>query len=102
MPVRESRSRPNLFEDIEATQPGYGSVHLDRDAFVAILNELNTADDIALLRSKTIVLKGTIASDDGALSTDANSNGNVVSLRRDILTSELDQILEARTLERAK
>lgn len=102
MPVRESHSRPNLFEAIEATQPGYASVQLDREAFVALLNELNAADDIALLRSKTTVLKRTIASNDGALATDANSNGNVVSLRRDILTSELDQILEARTLERAR
>lgn len=102
MPVRESHPRPNLFEDKEATQSGYGSVHLDRDDFVALLNELHAADDIALLRAKTTVLKRTVASGDGVLSPDANSSGNVVSLRKDILTSELDQILEARTLERAK
>ncbi|RKX56400.1 MAG: DNA methyltransferase [Thermotoga sp.] len=31
-----------------------------------------------------------------------DSNGDTVSLRKDVLTSELNQILEARTLERAK
>jgi 16S rRNA G966 N2-methylase RsmD len=102
MPVRESHLRPSLFEDIEAAQASYGSVHLDRDAFVALLDDLHAADDIALLRAKTTELKRTIASNHGTLSTDTNSNGNVVSFRRDVLTSELDQILEARTLERAR
>jgi len=102
MPVRESHLRPNLFEDIEAAQSSYGSVHLDRDAFVALLDELHAADDIALLRAKTTELKRTLASNHCTLSTDANSNGNLASLRRDVLTSELDQILEARTIERAR
>lgn len=102
MPVRESHLGPNLFEDIEKAQSSDGSVHLDRDEFVALLNELHAADDTALLRAKTTELKRTIDSNDGSLSTDANSNGNVVTLRRDVLTSELDQILEARTLQRAR
>src|SRR5438270_11192087 len=102
MPVRESHTRLNLFDDNEATQSGYGSVHLDRDGFVALLNELHAADDIAILRTKTTELKRTIASSDSALSTDMRSNGNIASLRRDVLTSELDQILDARTPERAR
>lgn len=102
MPVRESHPEPNLFENNEATQSGYGSVQLDRDDFVALLNELHAADDLALLRAKTTGLKRTIALNDGSLSTDANSNGNIVTLRRDVLTSELDQVLDARTIERAR
>jgi DNA methylase len=102
MPGSESHLRTNLFEDIEAAQSSYGSVHLDRDAFVALLDALHAADDIALLRAKTVELKRTIASNHGTLFADASSNGNAVSLRKDVLTSELDQILEARTLERAR
>jgi hypothetical protein len=101
MPVRESHLRPNLFEDIEAAQSSYGSVHLDTDEFVALLSELKAEDDIAALRQLTTELKRTIASDDAQV-TGANPNGNVVSLRRDVLSSELDQILEARTIERAR
>jgi len=63
---------------------------------------LQAEDEIGLLRAKTTELKGTIASNDDALFSQANSNGNVVSLRKDVLNSELDQILEARTLERAR
>lgn len=101
MPVRESHLRSNLLEDIESGPSSYGSVQLDRDEFVTLLSTLQAEDDIALLRAKTTELKRTIASNDGALITVANSNGNVVSLRRDVLSSELDQILEARTIERA-
>ena len=102
MPVRESHLPANLFDDIEAAQSSYASVHLDRDEFIALLNDLHSGDDIALLRAKTTELKRAIASNEGSLSMDSNSNGNVVSLRRDVLTSELDQILEAQTLERAR
>ena len=102
MPVRESHIRSNLFEDIESAPSSYSSVQLDRDEFVTLLSTLQAEDDIALLRAKTTELKRTIASNDGALFTDANSNGNVVSLRKDVLNSELDQILEARTIERAR
>ena len=92
MTVRESRTRSNLLEEIESGPCAYSSVHLDRDEFVARLSELEAEDDIAALRQLTTELKRTIASDDAQV-TGANPNGNVVSLRRDVLTSELDQIL---------
>jgi hypothetical protein len=63
---------------------------------------LQAEDDIDLLRAKTLELKRTIASNDGTLFLQENSNGNLVSLRKDVLNSELDQILEARTIERAR
>lgn len=102
MPVRESHIRSNLFEDIESGPSSYSSVQLDRDEFVTLLSTLQAEDDIVLLRAMTTELKRTIASNDGALTTNATSNGNVVSLRPDVLTSELDQIIAARTIERAR
>lgn len=91
-----------LFKDIEATASSYGSIHLDRGEFVAALGELDSIDEIGRLRSKTAELKRLVTKATGIVAPEAGSNGNVVSLRRDVLSSELDQILEARTIERAK
>ncbi|MEK6407172.1 MAG: DNA methyltransferase [Acidobacteriota bacterium] len=102
MPVRESHTRSNPFEDIESAPSSHASIQLAREDFILLLGGIEDQDDIAALRSKTAELKQMIASHDGAVFADAGSNGNVVSLRTDVLASELDQILEARTIERAK
>lgn len=94
--------RPTLFEDIEAAPASYSSVQLDRDKFVQLLTEMDTQQDVVLLRKQALELKQFIASPEGCALTDAGSNGYAVSLRRDVLSSELDQIIEARTLERAR
>src|SRR5258705_174798 len=41
-----------LNEDIEATPSSYGSVHLNRDELIAVLAELNSLVEIAMLRKK--------------------------------------------------
>jgi DNA methylase len=94
--------KQTLFEDLESAPSSYGSVHLNSGEFAAALAELDSTDDIAALRSKTKDLKRMIASPESSLFVDGRSNGDSISLRRDVLNSELDQILEARTIERAK
>jgi hypothetical protein len=94
--------RSTIFEDIQEAPSSYSSVQLDRDKFIELLTELDTQDDVVSLRKKALKLKRIVASADGGALTDAGSNGNAVSLRRDVLSSELDQIIEARTLERAR
>ena len=94
--------KQTLSEDIESAPSSYGSIHLNKDEFVAALAELDTLDEIAELRKKTGDLKRLIVSLEPGLSVDRRSNGDFLSLRRDVLTSELDQILDARTIERAK
>ena len=42
------------------------------------------------------------SADSELLGRSRTSNGGFVAVRRDVLTSELDQILEARTIERAR
>jgi hypothetical protein len=91
-----------LVEDIEAAPASYGSINLKRDEFIAVLGELNSLDEIGSLRAKTGDLKGLIASPESGLLIATESNGDFVALRRDVLTSELDQILDARTIERAR
>jgi hypothetical protein len=94
--------KETLFEDIASAPSSYGSIHLNKDEFVAALDELNSLDGIAALRKKTGDLKRLIVSRDSALSVNEGSNGNFLALRKDVLTSELDQILEAQTIERAR
>jgi len=91
-----------LDEDIEAAPSSYGSIHLNRDEFVTALDELTSLDEITSLRKKTGELKRLISSSGSAQSINEESNGHNLVLRSDVLTSELDQILEARTIERAR
>lgn len=98
------RVEPRLLEDLEATPPTLGVAILNKDRFVDILKESEDITDLSLLKNKVIALKGVIAfprSDrEGILNID--SNGDTVSLRKDVLISELNQILEAQTIGRAK
>ncbi|HSB12418.1 MAG TPA: DNA methyltransferase [Blastocatellia bacterium] len=94
--------KQSLFDDIEAAPSSYGSINLIKDEFIATLTELDSFGEIDALRRKTAELKRLIASRDSCLQAEEESNGDFVSLRRDVLTSELDQILEARTIERAR
>jgi hypothetical protein len=94
--------RNAVSDEIEATPSSYGSVHVDGAELVVLLRELDALSDLLSLRTKTEALKRRIASREAAVVIGENSNGNVVSLRIDVLNSEFDQILEARTLERAR
>lgn len=75
---------------------------LDRDELVARLKELGGIDDIGTLRIKTAALKQDTTSLRLSAPSIASANGNIVSLRSDVLCSELDQIIGAHTIERAR
>jgi hypothetical protein len=91
-----------MSKDIEAARSSYGSVLLNKDEFLAALGELDSESEIAVLRHRITELKGLIASRDSSPLVQEQSNGDLVSLRRDVLASELDQIIESRTIERAR
>ncbi len=82
--------------------PSDSSILLDRDELVARLKELGGVDDIGTLRIKTAALKQDTTSLRLSAPSIASANGNIVSLRTDVLCSELDQIIEAHTIERAR
>ncbi len=79
-------------------------VFLNKERFVKMLSDIESLEDIFSLRDKVLDLMAMVKSfrDDveGVLNIDAN--GDVVSYRRDVLLSDLQQILEAKTLERAR
>src|SRR5215831_18305986 len=94
--------KPRLFKDLDPIDSGYASIDLRRAEFVAALGELELTEDIALLRKRTIELKNSISAPHSKLSPETLSNGESITFRRDVLASELDQIIEARTVERAR
>ena len=76
---------------------------LNKKRFLRLLTDANAEKGLASLKKKTAAIKRLVlSSNNGDNLFDAGANGNSISVRRDILASELDQILEARTVERAR
>lgn len=90
-------------KEIEAEPESYSSVVLDRDEFVRLLSEADVAEDFASLKARIAEIKAMITnSDPYHQPAGSELNGNAIHLRRDVLASEFDQILEAQTIERAR
>jgi len=91
-------------EDLEATPLSYGSVILNKDKFAEVLTDINAQNNLNSVKNKIIILKDVISNfrndKEGLLNIE--SNGDTISLRKDVLISELNQILESQTLDRAK
>ncbi len=102
--MKTNNTRQLTLESLEAIPLTYGSIILNKEMFIQVLVETKTLQDLISLKNKLIVLKDIITNhkkdQEGILNIDAN--GDTVSLRRDVLTSELNQILESQTVERAK
>jgi len=77
------------------------SIDLNQSRFIALLDEAAAAPRITALRKKAQAIKQTISDHDHRDHL-FDANGNGVSLRRDVLAAELEQVLEARTIERAR
>lgn len=93
-----------LFKNLESVPFTYGTIIFNKEKLVCFLEGINDQNNLSLLRNKIRYLKeiiNTPQSDREGLLNIA-PNGDTISLRRDVLISELNQILEARTLERAK
>ena len=91
-------------ENLEAIPLTYGAVILNKEKLVEVLSEVATLNDLSFIKNRIFTLKDIITNhkkdQEGILNIDAN--GDTISLRIDVLTSELNQILESQTLERAK
>ncbi len=81
-----------------------GTIIFNKEKLLSVLDSVYKKEDILLLKKKIENLKEIInfskRDKDGLLNID--SNGGTVSLRKDVVISELNQILEAKTLKRAK
>jgi len=91
-------------EELTAPPSTYGTIILNKERFAQILADAHETPDVNASKNKILALRNIIVhpkeDKDGLINIDAN--GDTISLRRDVLISELDQILEARTGERAR
>lgn len=79
-------------------------VLLNKEKFVEFLSETIRLNDLTSIKNKINILKDILANfekDQGSL-LNIDGNDDTVSFRRDILISELDKIIKAQTLERAR
>jgi len=97
-------TRSDFPRGLEAAPPTLGVAILNKERFLAILRESDNVNDLSVLKDKVISLKRIIVfpKDDREGILNIDSNGDTVSLRRDVLISELEQILEAQTIGRAR
>jgi hypothetical protein len=79
-------------------------VTLDKEKLLALIDDLTAKRSLRTIKRKTDLLKQALASTgsngDGPMASAAKAA--TVRLRKDVLASELDQIIEARTVERAR
>ena len=94
----------HLFEDLEATPLTYGNAVFDRDRLIGKLEDMRLDNNINSLKNKVLNVLRVIESPeidvDGLMNTERDCD--TVTLRRDVLISEINQVLEAQTAERAK
>ena len=102
MKVKETKQL--LLENLEAPARSYGSIILNKEITTQLFEECLSEENIEILKRKIYSMKSAIHTykndKEGFLNID--SNGDTVSLRRDVFISELEQILETKTIERAK
>ncbi len=84
--------------------PIYSQIILNKERFIETLVAIYALNDLPSIKNKIVVLKNVISDhrNDKEGLLNINANGDTISLREDVLTSELNQILESQTLQRAK
>ncbi len=92
------------FENLGLREIVSGNIILNKEKFVEILSEILNMEELTSIKNRTAEIKKILINhkndDKGLLNIDAD--GDTFQTRKDILISELDQILESQTLERAK
>jgi len=102
--MKNNNTMQLTLKNLETTPLTYGVVILNKEKFIEVLFNIVNINDISSIKNRIFILKDIITNhkkdQEGILNIDAN--GDTVSLRRDVLVSELNQILESQTMERAK
>lgn len=104
--IRSSPSQMLLMNHSGSTksESEYGAVVLNKDRVLQILDDILAVSSIGELKSRVIVLRHSLdyARADTLGIVNIEANGDTVTMRRDVLLSDIDQVLEAQTLERAR
>jgi DNA modification methylase len=101
--MNNRKRQPKAQENAQVPPPANSPILLNRKKLLRLLSNANAQSNLASLRKKTAAIKRVVCSENnGDDFCDADANGNAISVRLDVMASELDQILEARTIERAR
>lgn len=99
-----NQTQQSKIPPLETSPLGYGAVILNKDRFIQVLDETLDTKTFAALKSRVAELKRvfTAPKNDTIGVVNIAANGDTISIRRDVLLSDLDQILETQTVERAQ
>lgn len=104
MKARENSKKQLILRDLEAEPQTYGAVILNKERFILFLQELNALNNMNYLKNRIFKLKDIICQpkNDSEGIFNVDTDGDTVSLWKDVLISELEQILKAQTIQRAR
>jgi hypothetical protein len=102
--MKTKKTKQLVFENLEGMPLPDKAIILDKEQFIQALEEIEVVDDIEPFRRKVVALKDVVLyrKDNAGGIANIGANGEAISLRRDVLISEVEQILKSQTLERAK
>ena len=102
MKIKDTNLLP--LSNLKAEPRSYASVILNKARLAEVLTEASALNNFDSFKDRIVLIKSTITNpaigDPHIMKV--NGNGDGVALRKDVLLSELDQVLESQTLERAK
>ncbi|MGC8673279.1 MAG: TRM11 family SAM-dependent methyltransferase [Thermoplasmata archaeon] len=98
--IGQHKKQP-LLEEISHTEE---LIILNKEKFIQFLNSVHSQNDLNLFKKRIRKLINIIAKPENDMESllNINANGDTISFRRDILISELNQILNSQTLDRAR
>lgn len=102
--MKTRQSQQQLFELSEGMPLNTDILIINKERFLEFLGEALSQESLDALRIRVREIKNIIASPRSDLKGILNidKNGDTISLRGDVFLSELDQVLEALTLKRAR
>ena len=102
--MKANETKQLTIGNLEAIPLAYRAIIVDKEKLLQVIDEIEVLNDISPFKNKIIVLKDLITSpkNDRESIVNLDANGDTISLRKDVLVSEIEQILESQTLERAK
>jgi len=93
-----------LIKNLESIPYSLGSIIICKSKICEILNEINNQKELNIIKNKIIkmieIIKHPKSDKYGLLNIDPN--GDTISIRKDVLISEFNQILNSQTIKRAK
>jgi len=89
--------------DSKNIQYNFGLIILNKEKFIQVLEVIESLNQLSDIKRKGTELKNIIEfpKNDSINILNIDNDGDTISLRRDVLISEIEQILESQTIERA-